>query len=31
LRGYDPESPRLEDLYQYPTPRIYTFGLDIKF
>ncbi|MFY8067619.1 MAG: SusC/RagA family TonB-linked outer membrane protein [Flavobacterium sp.] len=30
-RGYDPESPRLEDLYQYPTPRIYTFGLDIKF
>ncbi|MFN4152386.1 MAG: SusC/RagA family TonB-linked outer membrane protein, partial [Candidatus Sericytochromatia bacterium] len=30
-KGYDPESPRLEDLYQYPTPRIYTFGLDIKF
>lgn len=30
-KGYDPESSRLEDLYQYPTPRIYTFGLDIKF
>jgi outer membrane receptor protein involved in Fe transport len=30
-KGYDPESPRIEDLYQYPTPRIYTFGLDIKF
>jgi len=30
-RGYDPESPRIEDLYQYPTPRIYTFGVDVKF
>jgi TonB-linked SusC/RagA family outer membrane protein len=30
-RGYDPESPRLEDLYNYPTPRIYTFGVDVKF
>ncbi|WP_396174500.1 SusC/RagA family TonB-linked outer membrane protein [Flavobacterium sp.] len=30
-RGYDPESPRLEDLYQYPTPKIYTFGVDVKF
>jgi TonB-linked SusC/RagA family outer membrane protein len=30
-RGYDPESPRIEDLYQYPTARIYTFGVDVKF
>jgi TonB-dependent starch-binding outer membrane protein SusC len=30
-KGYDPESPRLEDVYNYPTPRQYTLGLDIKF
>jgi TonB-linked SusC/RagA family outer membrane protein len=30
-QGIDAESPRLEDLYQYPTPRIYTFGVDVKF
>jgi TonB-linked SusC/RagA family outer membrane protein len=29
--GFDAESNRGSDLYQYPTPRIYTFGLDIKF
>lgn len=30
-QGFDPESSRTSDVYQYPTPRIYTFGVDIKF
>jgi TonB-linked SusC/RagA family outer membrane protein len=30
-KGFDPESARVSDFYQYPTPRIYTFGVDIKF
>ena len=30
-KGFDPESNRTSDFYQYPTPRIYTFGVDIKF
>ncbi len=30
-RGWDPESNRAGDQYQYPTPRIYTFGIDVKF
>lgn len=30
-RGWDPESNRAGDQYQYPTPRIYTLGLDVKF
>jgi TonB-linked SusC/RagA family outer membrane protein len=29
--GFDAESSRTADFYQYPTPRIYTFGIDIKF
>ncbi|AKK72848.1 hypothetical protein OK18_09630 [Chryseobacterium gallinarum] len=30
-RGWDPESNRAADQYQYPTPRIFTLGLDVKF
>lgn len=30
-KGFDAESNRTADFYQYPTPRIYTFGIDIKF
>jgi TonB-dependent starch-binding outer membrane protein SusC len=30
-QGFDPESDRTLDVYQYPTPKIYTFGLDLKF
>jgi TonB-dependent starch-binding outer membrane protein SusC len=30
-KGFDAESDRLEDVYQYPTARIITFGLDVKF
>ena len=30
-KGYDPESNRNEDVYQYPTPRLVTFGVDLKF
>ncbi len=30
-KGFDPESTRTSDFYQYPTPRIFTFGIDIKF
>ncbi|MNK18146.1 Ferric enterobactin receptor precursor [compost metagenome] len=30
-KGYDPESNRNFDVYQYPTPRIVTLGFDIKF
>lgn len=30
-RGYDAESSRGADQGQYPTPRIYTVGLDLKF
>jgi TonB-linked SusC/RagA family outer membrane protein len=30
-RGWDAESNRAADQYQYPTPRIYTLGLEIKF
>lgn len=30
-RGWDPESNRAGDQYQYPTPRIYTLGIDVKF
>jgi TonB-linked SusC/RagA family outer membrane protein len=30
-QGFDAEASRVEDLYQYPTPKIYTFGVDIKF
>ncbi|RBA29399.1 SusC/RagA family TonB-linked outer membrane protein [Flavobacterium tibetense] len=30
-QGFDAESNRIEDVYQYPSPRQYTFGLDIKF
>ncbi len=29
--GFDPESDRNFDVYQYPTPRLYTLGLDLKF
>lgn len=29
--GFDAESTRTADFYQYPTPRIYTFGIDVKF
>lgn len=30
-KGFDPESSRTSDVYQYPTPRLFTFGLDVKF
>lgn len=30
-QGFDAESPRFGDQSQYPTPRIFTLGLDIKF
>lgn len=30
-RGWDPESPRGADFYQFPTPRIYTVGAQINF
>ena len=30
-QGFDPESDRSADFYQYPTPRLFTFGLDVKF
>jgi len=29
--GFDAESNRASDQAQYPTPKIYTFGVDIKF
>lgn len=30
-KGFDPESDRLADYASYPTPKIFTFGLDLKF
>ncbi len=30
-QGFDPESDRNFDVYQYPTPKQVTFGLDLKF
>lgn len=30
-QGFDPESDRDADVYQYPTPRIYTLTLDVRF
>jgi hypothetical protein len=30
-QGFDPESDRTGDGYQYPTPKLYTFGLQVKF
>lgn len=30
-RGWDAESPRGNDQYQYPTPRILSFGLELEF
>jgi TonB-linked SusC/RagA family outer membrane protein len=30
-QGFDPESDRTGDNYQYPTPKLYTFGLQVKF
>lgn len=30
-RGWDAESPRGGDQYQYPTPKIYNVGLELKF
>jgi TonB-linked SusC/RagA family outer membrane protein len=30
-RGWDAESPRFGDQYQYPTPRIVSLGLEIQF
>ncbi|MEA1849639.1 SusC/RagA family TonB-linked outer membrane protein [Chryseobacterium sp. MHB01] len=30
-KGYDPESSRLSDYYQYPTARLFTLGFDVKF
>jgi TonB-linked SusC/RagA family outer membrane protein len=29
--GFDPESDRDFDVYQYPTARLFTLGLDLKF
>ncbi|ASK30194.1 SusC/RagA family TonB-linked outer membrane protein [Chryseobacterium sp. T16E-39] len=30
-KGFDPESSRNSDAYQYPTPRTFTLGFNIKF
>jgi hypothetical protein len=30
-QGFDPESSRTSDVYQYPTARQITFGVDLKF
>lgn len=30
-QGFDPESARTSDVYQYPSPRTFTFGVDLKF
>ncbi len=30
-QGYDPESSRGSDYYQYPTSKVFTLGFDIKF
>lgn len=30
-KGYDPESARVSDFYQYPTARLFTLGFDIRF
>nr|WP_314839023.1 SusC/RagA family TonB-linked outer membrane protein [uncultured Flavobacterium sp.] len=30
-RGWDAESPRTADQYQYPTPKIYSVGLQLEF
>lgn len=30
-KGFDPESDRALDYAQYPTPKLYTFGLQVKF
>ncbi len=30
-QGFDPESDRRADQSQYPTPKLYTFGLQVKF
>lgn len=30
-RGYDPESSRASDQYQYPSPKTFTIGVDVKF
>lgn len=30
-RGFDAESNRTGDQVQYPTPKIFTFGIDLKF
>jgi len=29
-RGWDAESPRSEDVYQYPTPKIFSVGLEVQ-
>lgn len=29
--GFDPESDRTADVYQYPTPKLFTLGLQVKF
>ena len=30
-KGFDAESDRSADQYQYPTPKIFSFGIDLKF
>jgi hypothetical protein len=30
-QGFDPESSRDNDVYQYPTARQFTLGVDLKF
>ena len=30
-QGFDPESDRTGDFGQYPTPKLFTFGLQVKF
>jgi hypothetical protein len=29
--GFDPEDDNNIAQYEYPTPRIFTFGIDVKF
>jgi hypothetical protein len=30
-QGFDAESNRASDQYQYPTPKIISFGMDLRF
>ena len=30
-RGYDPETTELNEFFNFPTPRVYTVGVDLTF